>query len=48
MAGSLQGMGVSAVELDTQSLIELFYNTYNLETYNQQQLTNIDEIQIED
>ncbi len=48
VAGSLQGMGVSAVELDTQSLVELFYNTYNLEIYNQQKLTDLDNVQVDE
>jgi len=45
--GGLQGMGVTAVQLDTQSLIELFYNTYNLDIYNYQKLQDVDEIQVE-
>ncbi len=43
----LSGMGLKAVALDTQSLIELYYNTYNPETYDQQQLVPIDKLQIE-
>ena len=47
IAGGLSGMGLSVVQLDTQGLIELFYNTYNLEIYNQQKMRDINQIQVE-
>jgi hypothetical protein len=43
----LSSMSISAVELDTQALIELFYNTYNLDIYNQQKLASLNEVQVE-
>ena len=43
----LQGMSVSAVQLDTQSLIELYYRTYNPDLVKQQKLENISELKIE-
>lgn len=42
--GGLASMGVNAVQLDTQSLIELFYNTYNPETAANQKLAEIKEL----
>ena len=48
VVSGLSSMGVSAVQLDTQSLIELFYNTYNLEIYNQQKMEDTDFIQVEE
>ena len=39
--GGLSSIGVNAVQLDTQSLIELFYNTYNPETSANQKLVEI-------
>ena len=42
--GGLASMGVNAVALDTQSLIELFYNTYNPETSANQKLDKIKEL----
>ncbi len=37
----LSSMGISSTPLDTQSLIELFYNTYNPVTSNNQKLADI-------
>lgn len=48
VVSGLSSMSVSAVQLDTQSLIELFYNTYNLEIYNQQKMVAADQIQVEE
>jgi hypothetical protein len=45
--GSLSGMGVSAERLDTQGLVELFYNTYNMEVYNQEKLGDLEEMRVE-
>lgn len=44
--GGLASMGVNAVPLDTQSLIELFYNTYNPETATNQKLVDIKELRL--
>ena len=41
---SLASIGLTAVRLDTQSLIELYYNTYNPDTYEQEKIANIDEL----
>ena len=43
----LSGMGLNVVQLDTQALIELYYNTYNLEVSEQEKLKNIDELRVE-
>ena len=44
--GGLASMGVNAMPLDTQSLIELFYNTYNPETSANQKLVDIKELRV--
>lgn len=44
--GGLASMGVNAMPLDTQSLIELFYNTYNPETAANQKLAEIKELRL--
>lgn len=41
------GLGLNAVVLDTQALIELFYNTYNPEVAEQQKLVDVGGLQIE-
>ncbi len=43
---SLASIGLNSVRLDTQSLIELYYNTYNPDTYEQEKLQNVDELRI--
>ena len=45
MAG-LGSIGLNAVPLDTQSLIELYYNTYNPETAANQKLVDIDKLRV--
>ena len=47
IVSGLAAMSISAAQLDTQSLIELFYNTYNLEVYNQQKMGDVGELQVE-
>ncbi len=42
----LNSIGLKSVRMDTQGLIELFYNTYNPETSNQEKLTDIEDIRI--
>ncbi len=46
--GNLNSMGMNAVQLDTQSLIELFYNTYNPEIVDAQKLVDINKLRVED
>jgi hypothetical protein len=43
----LESMGVSVARLDTQSLIELYYKTYNPETSKNQQLVDLKKIKVE-
>lgn len=47
VAGGLESMGISVARLDTQSLIELYYKTYNPETARNQSLANIEELRVE-
>lgn len=42
----LASMGINAARLDTQSLIELFYNTYNPETAANQKLAETKELSV--
>jgi len=44
--GGLASVGINSVQLDTQSLIELFYNTYNPETSANQKLVDINQIRV--
>ncbi len=44
----LASMGISAVELDTQSLIELFYNVYNPSTASNQKLVDVGQLRVGD
>jgi hypothetical protein len=44
--GGLASMGVNSVPLDTQSLIELFYNTYNPVTSSKQKLVDINQLRV--
>lgn len=46
--GGLESMGVSVARLDTQSLIELYYKTYNPETSKNQPLVDLDRIKVSD
>lgn len=43
----LSSMSVSAVRLDTQALIELYYNTYNPDTAFSEELAPIQELQVD-
>jgi type IV secretory pathway VirB4 component len=45
--GGLESMGVSVARLDTQSLIELYYKTYNPETAKNQNLVDLDKLRVE-
>ena len=47
LMGALLQCGVQGLPLDTQELIELFYNTYNPDTATRQNLQNFDELNAE-
>lgn len=47
IAGGLESMGVAIARLDTQSLIELYYKTYNPETAKNQNLVDLDKLRVE-
>ena len=47
VAGGLESMGVAVARLDTQSLIELYYKTYNPETSKNQNLSDLDKLRVE-
>lgn len=44
----LNSIGLNVVELDTQSLIELFYNTYNPVVAANQELTELKDLRVQD
>lgn len=46
ISGGLSSIGLTTARLDTQGLIELFYNTYNQETAANQPLDSIEKINI--
>lgn len=48
VAGGLESLGVAVARLDTQSLIELYYKTYNPETSKNQGLADLDKIRVGD
>ncbi len=43
-----QAMGIKAVPLDTQSMIELYYNTYNPEVARQEKVPEISKLNLEE
>lgn len=47
ISDGLTSLGLQAVRLDTQSLIELYYNTYNPQISNQEKLAQVDKLDIE-
>ena len=47
LRSSLNSVGLNSVMLNTQSLIELYYNTYNPVVSQQQKLADIDDLQVE-
>ena len=47
VASGLSSMMVNSQQLDTQSLIELFYNTYNPDVSGQQKMTDVGKLQVE-
>ena len=48
VATNLNSMGIKTVPLDTQSLIELFYKTYNPDTSRQQDLVKKEDLRLEE
>ena len=47
IAGGLESMGLQVAGLDTQGLIELYYDSYNPDVSEEQKLVGIDKLQIE-
>lgn len=47
ISSGLSAIGLKSIILDTQSLIELYYNTYNPDTYDQQKLVDVNKLNIE-
>jgi hypothetical protein len=45
--GMLNGLGLATVPLDTQSLIELYYNAYNPDAAKYQKLTDVSKLRVE-
>lgn len=48
VAGGLSGIGLKSQMLDTQSLIELYYNAYNPEMADFQKMTDTNQLRVED
>jgi hypothetical protein len=46
MRGNLMSMGLKAVVLDTQSLVELYYRVYNPETYESQKMQDTAKLRV--
>ncbi|KKQ62060.1 MAG: hypothetical protein US81_C0002G0033 [Parcubacteria group bacterium GW2011_GWE2_38_18] len=44
--GGLSSIGLKSVELDTQSLIELFYNTYNPTTSANEKMVDVEKLRV--
>ncbi|RJR30729.1 hypothetical protein C4569_04115 [Candidatus Parcubacteria bacterium] len=47
VVGNLNSIGLNVVMLDTQSLIELYYNTYNPEVAPKEKITDLNKINLE-
>lgn len=47
VSSGLSSMSLNAVQLDTQSLIELYYTIYNPELYESQRMTDVSKLQLE-
>ena len=43
---NLASAGLNAIQLDTQSLIELYYNTYNPKTAKNQRLADVKDLRV--
>ncbi len=46
IVSSLNSIGLNSARVDTQGLIELFYNIYNPETSNQEKMTEIENLRV--
>ncbi len=46
--GQLNSMGLSSARLDTQGLIELYYNVYNPDLFDTEKLADISQVQFEE
>lgn len=46
--GQLNSMGLSSARLDTQSLIELYYNVYNPDLFEAERLSDFNQVQYEE
>lgn len=46
ISNSIRSVGLRVAQLDTQELIELFYNTYNPATFQQEGLADIDKLDV--
>jgi hypothetical protein len=46
--GGLSSIGLNTIELDTQSLVELFYNTYNPVTGENEHLVEVEKLRLEE
>ncbi|MEK7620303.1 MAG: hypothetical protein AAB413_03640 [Patescibacteria group bacterium] len=46
--GQLNSMGLSSARLDTQGLIELYYNVYNPNVFDAEKLADINQVQFEE
>jgi hypothetical protein len=44
--GGLQGIGLQSIQLDTQGLIELYYNSYNPTTSSNQKMVDVNKLQV--
>lgn len=47
VAGGLTSMGLQAVMLDTQGLIELYYTVYNPDLFDNEKMTDVNKLQVE-
>jgi len=48
VGGQLNSMGLSSVRLDTQSLIELYYDVYNPDLFETEKFADVNQIQVEE
>lgn len=47
VGGGLESMGLQVIPLDTQGLIELYYNSYNPDVADEQKLVSLDKLQVD-
>ncbi|MFA6411040.1 MAG: hypothetical protein WCW26_05735 [Candidatus Buchananbacteria bacterium] len=48
IASGLASMSLKSIMLDTQSLIELYYNTYNPDIYSKEKMVEVNKIRVEE